>query len=78
MQRYQIEPLENGKWVVTDHHTGKQISDLAGSPEKTLLEAQALADFRNAISPPPAQERVSTRLQTLRRTWALLTARRTG
>ncbi|NKM57990.1 hypothetical protein CO662_33625 [Rhizobium anhuiense] len=71
MQRYQIQALENGRWSVIDHQTGKPIVDQQWSSERTRLEAQALADFRNGISAPPPQ-RISSRLQKLRRAWALL------
>jgi len=76
MQRYQIQARENGAWSVIDHQTGKPIVDHEGSSGRTRLEAQALADFRNGMLAPPAQERLSSRLQKLRRTWALLIAKR--
>ncbi|NKM87982.1 hypothetical protein GFL54_27535 [Rhizobium laguerreae] len=75
MQRYQIQALENGSWAIIDHQTGKPIVDQQWSSERTRLEAQALADFRNGISAPPSQQ-ISSRLQKIRRAWALLSAKR--
>ncbi|RUM16952.1 hypothetical protein EFD56_21400 [Rhizobium phaseoli] len=75
MQRYDIQALENGMWSVVDHQTGRSIVDREGSSEKTRLEAQALADFRNGMLVPPARERTSSRLQKLRAAWAHLTTK---
>ncbi|NKM22462.1 hypothetical protein GFM01_32875 [Rhizobium laguerreae] len=75
MQRYQVLPLEDGTWLVIDHQTGKPIVDQQWSSERTRLEAQALADFRNGISDPP-QQRISSRLQKIRRALALLSGKR--
>ncbi|TBE87724.1 hypothetical protein ELG99_13150 [Rhizobium ruizarguesonis] len=75
MQRYRIQALENGTWSVMDHQTGKPLVDQQWSSERTRLEAQALADFRNGISAPPPQ-RISSRLEKIRRAWALLSAKR--
>jgi len=76
MQRYEILALENGMWSVIDRQTGSSLVDREGATEKTRLEAQALADFRNGMLVPPARERTSSRLQKLRATWARLTAKR--
>ncbi len=75
MQRYQIEPLDDGMWAVVDCRNGKPINDPSGHSKSTPLEAQALVDFRNAIAIPLPSDRISTRLRTLRRAWAMLSAR---
>ncbi|ANL38281.1 hypothetical protein AMC79_PD00820 (plasmid) [Rhizobium phaseoli] len=76
MQRYDIQALENGMWLVIDHQTGSPLVDREGSTEKTRLEAQAWADFRNGMLLPPAKERMSSRLQKMRRAWELLSWKR--
>ncbi|WP_245306937.1 MULTISPECIES: hypothetical protein [unclassified Rhizobium] len=76
MQRYEIQALENGMWSVMDRQTGRRVADREGSGERTRLEAQALADFRNGMLARPAKEKISSRLQKLRGAWARLTAKR--
>lgn len=76
MQRYEIQLLENGTWAVIDCRNGKPVNDPSGYRKSTRLEAQALADFRNGIAIPLPSDRISTRLQTLRRAWGMLSARR--
>ncbi|TBB32447.1 hypothetical protein ELH47_11155 [Rhizobium ruizarguesonis] len=76
MQRYEIQALENGMWSVMDRQTGKPIADREGASQRTRLAAQALADFRNGMFVPPAKERVSLRLQKIRRAWELVSGKR--
>ena len=76
MQRYDIQALENGMWSVIDHQTGRLLVDREGSSERTRLEAQALADFRNGMLVPPARQRTSSRLQKMRRAWERLSGKR--
>ncbi len=63
-------------WSVMDRPTGKPIADREGASERTRLEAQALADFRNGMLIPPAKERISSRLEKIRRAWELLSGKR--
>ncbi|UIJ90537.1 hypothetical protein LZK77_34370 (plasmid) [Rhizobium leguminosarum] len=58
-----------------DRQTGKPIADREGASERTRLEAQALADFRNGMLIPPAKERISSRLEKIRRAWELLSGK---
>ncbi|MGO6904112.1 hypothetical protein ACCS96_28160 [Rhizobium ruizarguesonis] len=76
MQRFEIQALENGMWSVMDRQTGKPIADREGASDRTRLEAQALADFRNGMLIPPAKERISSRLEKIRRAWELLYGKR--
>lgn len=71
MQRYEIHEIENGMWAVVDHDTGKPLVDRNGLSERTRLEAQALADFRNGRWHPP-RERVTSPLHWIRAAWMLL------
>lgn len=59
MQRFEIQALESGMWSVVDRQTGKPIADREGASERTRLEAQALADFRNGMLVSPAEERIA-------------------
>ncbi|MDO3432124.1 hypothetical protein QWJ46_05445 [Rhizobium sp. CBN3] len=75
MQRYEIQALENGMWSVIDHQAGSPLVDQEGSAEKTRLEARAWVDFRNGMLAPPAKDRISSRLQNMRRIWVLLSGK---
>lgn len=75
MNRYDIERRNDDDWTVIDRLTGAPVPHL---PEKlgSRLEAQALADFRNRLA-IPQQERIRSRLDTLRLAWQALTGKRT-
>ncbi len=74
MTRYEVE-MSNHRWVVIDRTTGIALPNAPGE-RCTRLEAQALADFRNGIG-SSTQERVRTRLQSIRLAWkAILGGRR--
>jgi hypothetical protein len=66
MSRYEIEHSD-GRWMVIDRKTGIAFG-VPSEDRGTQLEAQALADFRNGIQ-KPTDERVRTRLQSLRLAW---------
>lgn len=74
MNRYDIERRNDHDWTVIDRLTGEPVPHL---PEKlgSRLEAQALADFRNRLA-MPQQERIRSRLDTIRLAWAALTGKR--
>jgi hypothetical protein len=74
MTRYEVE-MSDDQWVVIDRITGLALRSAPGE-RCTRLEAQALADFRNGIG-SSTQERVRTRLQSIRLAWkAILGGRR--
>jgi hypothetical protein len=66
MTRYEVE-MSDDRWVVIDRVNGLALRN-ASEATFTRLEAQALADFRNGIQ-TSTQERIQTRLQTIRLAW---------
>ena len=72
MKRFEVEPSQEN-WIVIDRTTGASVSGLSATLS-TRLEAQALADYRNALA-TPIPERVSSRVQLLRLAWKAVVGR---
>jgi hypothetical protein len=66
VNRYQIEQAGD-HWVVLDKTSGLPLGDVV-ERQLNMLQAQALADFRNGLE-TPVKERVRSRLNVVRTAW---------